>query len=226
MARTALLEAAQKLCFALAADASPTALLAHFTSWPLPSVHAHGLPWTETDMATQTETQRPAQSEAESEAETEAQTLAKSFVGRTFAGADGVALFFQRVAQSLDLRVLRFDPDDQWVVDPVAMAVCATATVAVAAAGGSGDSGNSGSQTQTVMYRTAMAHDQADHARLKVQELRIWMDTRAAFLACRGQQRLRPQHHPQGRTRKEIDRSKSDSEHVLGRGEQVYSRAV
>lgn len=191
--RTTLLEPAQALCSAFASAASIPELLSHFTSNPLPIAHEHGLP-----------------------------SLAP-FLGRTFTGLDGVARYFELVARLLRYEKMEFDPEDQWVVDPVAMAVCVRgyARFIWNETGEAWD--------ETFCYRIALAED-AQGRGLKVQEYRVWADTGAAYLARTGKLKEVNHDYEDGhadgdekhKTRKDVDRRRSGCGDVLGGGLQYY----
>ncbi|KAI9927849.1 hypothetical protein MW887_002701 [Aspergillus wentii] len=91
--RTTLLEPAQRLCKAFSTGAPIPTILASFTRNPLPLVHEHGLP------------------------------SLTPFLGRTFTGTDGVGRYFEIIADLLSFENMTFDPEEQWIVDTVSMAV-------------------------------------------------------------------------------------------------------
>lgn len=178
--RTTLLEPVQTLLKALTTTPlSISHLLSTFTTNPLPLVHEHGLP-----------------------------QLAP-FLGRSFTGQDGVARYFELLAQDLDIQDMTFEPEDTWLVDDVAMAVALRGSARfVWRRSGQG-------WDETFLYRVAVAEDVRSEenedggsglgklgklgigngngtgkgkgkARLKVCEYRVWADTGAAYLARLG----------------------------------------
>ncbi|KAL2000694.1 hypothetical protein VTN02DRAFT_2755 [Thermoascus thermophilus] len=159
--RTTLLEPAQALCQAFARSAPVPVLLSHFTSDPMPIAHEHGHP----DLA--------------------------PFLGRTFNGVDGVGHYFDLIAEHLAFEHVRFDPDDEWLVDGESLAVCVRGRARLVWRA-TGQSWN-----ETFCYRLGLAEDQEGRG-LKVQEYRVWADTGAAYLASQG--RLR---ELEGRSKKE-----------------------
>ncbi|KAL2219291.1 hypothetical protein M432DRAFT_590047 [Thermoascus aurantiacus ATCC 26904] len=159
--RTTLLEPAQALCSAFAAAAPVDDLLSHFTTDPMPIAHEHGHP-----------------------------ALAP-FLGRTFNGLDGVGRYFDLLHEHLAFEHMRFDPEDEWLVDGESLAVFVRGRARFIWKA-TGEAWN-----ETFCYRLGLAEDQ-DGRGLKVQEYRVWSDTGAAYLASQGQLR-----ELEGRTRKE-----------------------
>ncbi|KAJ5820287.1 hypothetical protein N7474_005878 [Penicillium riverlandense] len=152
--RITLLEPVLSLCNAFTTHAPVSTLLSTFTTQPTPLVHEHGLP-----------------------------QLAP-FLGHSFSGTDGVARYFELLADLLEITAVTFEPDDNWLVDDACMCVSlrGSATFKWKATGQAWD--------ETFMYRLALATDVSSDpgkkGRLLVWEYRVWADTGAAYLARMG----------------------------------------
>ncbi|KAJ5624315.1 hypothetical protein N7510_000624 [Penicillium lagena] len=152
--RTTLLEPVRSLCNAFTTHAPVSTLLSTFTTQPTPLVHEHGLP-----------------------------QLAP-FLGHTFSGTDGVARYFELLADLIEISDVTFEPDDNWLVDDACMCVSlrGSATFKWKATGQAWD--------ETFMYRIALAtdasRDPGKKGKLLVWEYMIWADTGAAYLARLG----------------------------------------
>lgn len=155
--RETIIYPARALCSAFARGASTVELLTHFTEEPMAVAHEHGHP----DLA--------------------------PFLGRPFNGIDGVGRYFDLIASLLTIQDMRFDREDEWVVDQQTLAVCVRgrARFTWKATGETWD--------ETFCYRLGIAEEVGESAErsgtFKVQEYRIWADTGAAYLASRGQLR-------------------------------------
>jgi hypothetical protein len=154
--RETIIHPARALCSAFARGASTTELLTHFTEEPMPVAHEHGHP----DLA--------------------------PFLGRPFTGIDGVGRYFDLISSLLAFQDMRFDREDEWIVDQQTLAVCirGKARFTWKSTGEAWD--------ETFCYRLGMAEEVGESAErtggnFKVQEYRVWADTGAAYLASRGQ---------------------------------------
>ncbi|KAJ5114857.1 hypothetical protein NUU61_000616 [Penicillium alfredii] len=154
--RTTLLDPVQRLTQALTTPTrSPiSTLLSTFTTQPTPLAHEHGLP-----------------------------QLAP-FLGRSFTGLDGVARYFELLADHLAIHDMAFEPDESWVVDDTNQAVTlrGSATFEWKATRQAWD--------ETFVYRVALAEDASSdplkRGSLRVWEYRVWADSGAAYLARLG----------------------------------------
>jgi hypothetical protein len=184
--RLTLLSPIQSLLTALTSPpTSPTyisTILSTFTIEPTPSIHEHGLP-----------------------------QLAP-FLGRTFTGTDGIARYFELLAETLSISDMTFEPEEAWLVDNDCMAVVLRGRarfrwkrtgqgwdetfiyrIALAEERG-GDIGSGGgvdmARTGVSPATPATAADGGDDSRgkgnLKVVEYQVWADTGAAYLARMG----------------------------------------
>lgn len=179
--RTTLLTPTQTFLQALTSPpTSPTyisTLLSTFTIQPTPLIHEHGLP-----------------------------QLAP-FLGRSFTGTDGIARYFELLAEHLSISDMSFEPEDSWLVDDDCMAVVlrgrarftwkgqgqgwdetfiyriALAEEIGADVGESVDMARTGVSTTTLGGKTEKVEGKGT---LKVCEYRVWADTGAAYLARMG----------------------------------------
>lgn len=162
---------------------SPTyisTLLSTFTIDPPPAIHEHGLP-----------------------------QLAP-FLGRTFTGTDGVARYFELLAESLAICDMTFEPDEAWLVDDSCMAVVLrgraqfrwkstgqgwdeTFVYRVALAeekggdvGGGVDMARTGVSASAGDVSSAGNDGGGGKGKLKVTEYQVWADSGAAYLARLG----------------------------------------
>ncbi|KAJ5692244.1 hypothetical protein N7462_001667 [Penicillium macrosclerotiorum] len=207
--RTTLIEPVQALLSALTNSTSHSpisTLLATFTTQPTPLVHEHGLP-----------------------------QLAP-FLGRSFTGQDGVARYFELLADHLRIESMAFESDDLWLVDDASQAIAlrGSATFTWKDTGHAWD--------ETFIYRVALAEDVGRGGGLRVCEYRVWADTGAAYLArlgrldelLGGRGGVEGIHLPgeqddgtgiqkDGReTRRSLDRKRSGCQDVMGGGLNVY----
>lgn len=152
MPRETLIEPARALCDAFASASPASELVRYFTSDPMPIAHEHGHP-----------------------------SLAP-FLGRTFTGQDGIMQYFDLISQYLTFENMRFDPEDEWVVDPENLAVCLRGRARfIWKATGEG-------WYETFCYRLGLAEDISQESKggYRIQEYRVWSDTGAAYLASKG----------------------------------------
>lgn len=155
--RETIIYPVRALCAAFARGAPTPELLTHFTEEPMPVAHEHGHP-----------------------------ALAP-FLGRPFNGLDGVGRYFDLLASLVTFEDMRFDREDEWVVDQQTLAVCVRgrARFIWKATGETWD--------EAFCYRLGIAEEvsqSSEHSgQFKVQEYRVWSDTGAAYLASRGQLR-------------------------------------
>ncbi|KAL1963402.1 hypothetical protein VTN77DRAFT_8418 [Rasamsonia byssochlamydoides] len=196
--RETIIRPARALCAAFARGASTTELLTHFTEEPMPVAYEHGHP----DLA--------------------------PFLGRPFNGIDGVGRYFDLIASLISFQDMRFDREDEWVVDQQTLAVCVRgrARFIWKATGEAWD--------ETFCYRLGIAEDVGESSErsghFKIQEYRVWADTGAAYLASQGQLRDLEQmvDQKEGRTRrisvaaKEGDGDSFPPKEALGSGMKVY----
>ncbi|OOQ82033.1 hypothetical protein PEBR_40697 [Penicillium brasilianum] len=183
ISRITLLSPVQSLLTALTSPpTSPSyisTILSAFTIEPPPFIHEHGLP-----------------------------QLAP-FLGRTFTGTDGIARYFELLAESLSISDMTFEPEEAWLVDDACMAVVLRGRarfrwkrtgqgweetfiyrVALAEERG-GDIGSGGgvdmARTGASPSSPATAGDDSrGKGNLKVVEYQVWADTGAAYLARMG----------------------------------------
>lgn len=204
--RDTIIYPVRALCAAFARGAPTTELLTHFTEEPMPVAHEHGHP----DLA--------------------------PFLGRPFNGLDGVARYFDLLASLVWFQDMRFDREDEWVVDQQTLAVCVRgrARFIWKATGEAWD--------ETFCYRLGIAEEVGHQSssersgQFKVQEYRVWSDTGAAYLASRGQLRQlelavdQKENQNQNQTRKVPAAAKENDDlsssyppkEALGSGMNVY----
>ncbi|KAJ5119017.1 hypothetical protein N7448_010726 [Penicillium atrosanguineum] len=148
--RKSLITAVQSLLTALSTPPDQNPnLLSTFTTNPPPLCFEHGLP------------------------------QLVPFLGRYFTGQEGVTRYFALLSEHLDIKNMTFEPDTDWLVDEVSMAVClrGNAQFVWKSTGQAWD--------ETFVYRIVVAEDTGAKG-LKVQEYRVWADTGAAYLARLG----------------------------------------
>ncbi|KAJ9206965.1 hypothetical protein DTO271D3_4397 [Paecilomyces variotii] len=181
--RTTLLEPARTLCNAFASASPVSELVRCFTSDPMPIAHEHGHP-----------------------------SLAP-FLGRTFTGQQGITKYFELLNEHLTFENMRFDPEDEWVVDSETLVVCLKGRARfIWRATGEG-------WNETFCYRLGLAEDISQDGKggYKVQEYRVWADTGAAYLASKKELRLlEGQKDPNGNAKAKAAGDK------LGSGMNVY----
>ncbi|KAF7717220.1 Uncharacterized protein PECH_007496 [Penicillium ucsense] len=194
-------------------------LLSAFTTDPLPLIHEHGLP-----------------------------QLAP-FLGRSFTGTDGIARYFQLLAEHLTIRDMSFEPETAWVADAEAGAVVVRGKARFIW------NGTGQGWDEEFVYRLGVATEMdrgegedgdAGGGELKVCEYRIWADTGAAYLARLGKlgdlleggtgggvERIhfdqdedgegeRKKMEGRGETRASLNRKRSGHQDMLGAGLNVY----
>lgn len=103
-------------------------------------------------------------------------------------GLPAVGEYFDLLAQHLTISEARFDDEDDWVVDTQNMTVCLRGRARFTSIQ------TQESWNETFMWRVALSEELGgdsepprDGQGLKVQEYRVWADTGAAYLACRGE---------------------------------------
>ncbi|CEJ56980.1 hypothetical protein PMG11_05690 [Penicillium brasilianum] len=183
ISRITLLSPVQSLLTAL--TSSPTSpayistILSTFTIEPPPFIHEHGL------------------------------LQLAPFLGRTFTGTDGIARYFELLAESLSISNMTFEPEETWLVDDDCMAVVLRGRarfrwkrtgqgweetfiyrVALAEERG-GDIGSGGGVDMaragaSPSSPATASDDSRGKGNLKVVEYQVWADTGAAYLARMG----------------------------------------
>ncbi|KAL1859198.1 hypothetical protein Plec18167_007868 [Paecilomyces lecythidis] len=181
--RTTLIEPARTLCNAFASASPVSELVRCFTSDPMPIAHEHG------------------------------HSSLAPFLGRTFTGQEGITKYFDLLTQYLSFENMRFDPEDEWVVDPETLTVCLRGRARfIWKATGEG-------WYETFCYRLGLAEDISQDGKggYKVQEYRVWADTGAAYLASKNQLKaLEGQKEATGKAKVGVSSDK------LGSGMNVY----
>ncbi|RAO68357.1 uncharacterized protein BHQ10_004369 [Talaromyces amestolkiae] len=157
--RPAILSSIRSLISAFTSNASTPAILAHFTSSPIPLVHEHGSPLFQPFLP---------------------------FVGRDFIGLEAVGEYFDLLAQHLSISDASFDDEDDWVVDPQILTVCLRGRARFTSTE-TKESWFETFMWRVALSEDLTGESEPDVGQgLKVQEYRVWADTGAAFLASKG----------------------------------------
>ncbi|RAH60765.1 hypothetical protein BO85DRAFT_485895 [Aspergillus piperis CBS 112811] len=102
------------------------------------------------------------------------------FLGRDFTGQDGVKAYFETMGAALRYEGMRFEDEQDWVIDEEKGCVCVRGWARFIA------KETEMGWDEGFVYRLKIVQDGGGDGEWKVQEYRVWADTGAAYLALTG----------------------------------------